>query len=337
MQKSSVQWHLDRNLPISLNEQIKGQIVFAIVYGELKPETPLPSVREMASILKVSTMTITGVYRELVKDGLIVSLPRVGYFVAPTDSINGSIHSRTTYNHLRQIVDNCIRQALLLGHSIDDVSEVFNSIIKSYYPGMKQDFIILAGNFQQATDDYAIEIEEILSESNVKVIPVLISEIIEKKPQVIDIIRKSTLIMTIASRLLEVRTLLEPYEIRVAAVAFHLHPTTRQKLSNISHDKLAGVVTTFPEFLQTMVDQVVSYSHTKNPPICAVLGQNDRIREMMMEIDVLIYASGSESVLKQVPEDVDTIEFRHTPESESVRRLLPVLSKRTLENEDYPT
>ena len=56
---------IDRSLPITVTEQIKGKIVYAIAYGELRPGDPLLSVREFAAKLGVAPMTITRVYREL--------------------------------------------------------------------------------------------------------------------------------------------------------------------------------------------------------------------------------------------------------------------------------
>jgi DNA-binding transcriptional regulator YhcF (GntR family) len=314
-------WHIDRELPIPLHEQIKGQIVFAIIYGNVKPDAPLPSVRAMAVSLKVSTMTVSGVYRELVQEGLVVSRPRIGYFVAPTDSIQVSIHGRNTQRNLRQIIHNCVRRSLQLGYSAEEVYEVFTSIIDQYDPKCKPDTLVLVGNFMPATADYAAEIEKIIGDKKIKVVPVILSQIIEKQPQVMETIECASLVITIASRLQETRALLQSYPVRITAVMFDISLATRQRLSNISHDQTVGIVATYPEFLQTMIDQVVSYGFSVKPLLCAVMGQDERIHDMLSKIDVLVYASGSESVLNWVPKDVEAIELRHTPEPESVLRL----------------
>jgi DNA-binding transcriptional regulator YhcF (GntR family) len=62
----STRWLLDLELPIPFHEQIKGQITYAIVYRELESGMPLPSVREMASLLKVFMMPVSSVYREMI-------------------------------------------------------------------------------------------------------------------------------------------------------------------------------------------------------------------------------------------------------------------------------
>src|SRR5512142_370742 len=75
-------FRLDRTIPISLAEQIKGQITYAISYGYLSAGQGLPSVRELSSRLGVAPMTIAQVYRELIQQGLVVTKPGVGTFVA---------------------------------------------------------------------------------------------------------------------------------------------------------------------------------------------------------------------------------------------------------------
>jgi hypothetical protein len=64
----------------------------------------------------------------------------------------------------------------------------------------------------------------------------------------------------------------------------------------------------------------------KTPPACAVLDQADRIEDMLSQIDVLVYASGSEAVCERLPWHVEAIEYRHSPEPDSVNRLRPLLS-----------
>ena len=90
------------------------------------------------------------------------------------------------------------------------------------------------------------------------------------------------------TRLLEVRALLEPRHYRVAAVAFRPNADTRRRLSAISPRHQVGIVATFPEFLQTLADEVAAYVLLKTPLQCAHLGQVRRIREMLTNIDVLV-------------------------------------------------
>lgn len=62
--------------------QIYEQISLQILNGELLPETPLPSIRQIASDLKISVITIKSAYELLEKEGFIETFAGKGSFVA---------------------------------------------------------------------------------------------------------------------------------------------------------------------------------------------------------------------------------------------------------------
>ncbi len=64
--------------------QIMDEIRRALVRGALRPEDPLPSVRELASELVVNPRTVSQAYRELEGEGVIYVRRGQGTFVAPT-------------------------------------------------------------------------------------------------------------------------------------------------------------------------------------------------------------------------------------------------------------
>ena len=74
------QWiqSFDDRLPIF--RQIILQFSQAFVRGDIKPGERIPSIREMAAILKVNTNTMLRVYQEMERDELINSKRGTGYF-----------------------------------------------------------------------------------------------------------------------------------------------------------------------------------------------------------------------------------------------------------------
>ena len=67
-------------------EQIKEQIKEAILSDELNEGEILPSIRQLASELKISVVTTTRAYSDLEQEGFIVSIQGKGCFVSPKDS-----------------------------------------------------------------------------------------------------------------------------------------------------------------------------------------------------------------------------------------------------------
>jgi GntR family transcriptional regulator len=65
-----------------LYQQIKDQIIDAILKGEVAEGDPLPSIRNFANDLKVSVLTIRRVYDELEQEGFITSQVGIGTFIS---------------------------------------------------------------------------------------------------------------------------------------------------------------------------------------------------------------------------------------------------------------
>ncbi len=63
--------------------QIMDEIRRALVRGALRPEDPLPSVRELATELVVNPRTVLQAYQELEREGVVYVRRGQGTFVAP--------------------------------------------------------------------------------------------------------------------------------------------------------------------------------------------------------------------------------------------------------------
>jgi GntR family transcriptional regulator len=68
--------------PDPMYKQVTDQVKDAIASGTLKPETKLPSIREMAKELKISMITIKRAYADLENEGYILTRSGLGSFVA---------------------------------------------------------------------------------------------------------------------------------------------------------------------------------------------------------------------------------------------------------------
>ena len=67
-------------------QQIMEQIIQRIAVGDWPPNTPLPSIRQLATEIKVSIITVKRAYLELERDGVIVTQQGRGSWV--NDSLN---------------------------------------------------------------------------------------------------------------------------------------------------------------------------------------------------------------------------------------------------------
>ena len=74
---------LDPSAPEPIYEQIRARLAEMILRGDLAAGAALPSIRVLARDLRVSVITTTRAYNELVADGLVDAVRGKGVFVRP--------------------------------------------------------------------------------------------------------------------------------------------------------------------------------------------------------------------------------------------------------------
>jgi len=81
-----VQIILSSSSGVSMYEQIKNAIRSAVHSGELREGEQLPSLRALAAELRVSVMTSTRAYNDLVAEGILRNEHGRGFVVLPIDT-----------------------------------------------------------------------------------------------------------------------------------------------------------------------------------------------------------------------------------------------------------
>jgi GntR family transcriptional regulator len=111
-------FHVDTASRLPIYQQLAQQIRAAIARGELQPEAGLPSVRQMSRELVVNPNTVARAYTELEREGLLVSRPGRGIYVAqPRNDLTRSARDR----RLTELLDRWLTEAVHLGYSADEV------------------------------------------------------------------------------------------------------------------------------------------------------------------------------------------------------------------------
>src|SRR5665213_1127203 len=83
---ATVQWprlfELADQPALPLQARLRLAVVHAILDGHLGSGAPLPSSRELATLLRISRNTVTAAYVQLIDEGFLQARPRSGVFVA---------------------------------------------------------------------------------------------------------------------------------------------------------------------------------------------------------------------------------------------------------------
>ena len=109
---------IDSRSPVPLYAQIAEALRLAIAGRELAPGVALPSVRQLASQLRVNPATVVQAYRDLESEGLVVMKQGAGSFVSD------SIPEKRTSERVaaaRQLVRSLLKDAVRMGLTPRDV------------------------------------------------------------------------------------------------------------------------------------------------------------------------------------------------------------------------
>jgi len=124
-----MQFRIDNTSDRPVYQQIIDQVKRDIALGRLIKDEKLPTVRQLAKQLAINPNTIAKAYRQLEQEGIIVTKPGSGAFVANLDSnLSKSVRKKIVSDELQQIAVEAFhmqidRQTLL---------ELFNSAVEKF-------------------------------------------------------------------------------------------------------------------------------------------------------------------------------------------------------------
>lgn len=122
-----VEFHLDDHSGVSFYVQLIQQVREALLFGLLKPGDQLPTVKEVVAQVAVNPNTVLRAYRDLEHDGLVVSRPGLGTFIAP--NVPAAV-GRGSYRSLRADLERCIRKARAQGLDDDALAALFAHVLR---------------------------------------------------------------------------------------------------------------------------------------------------------------------------------------------------------------
>ena len=99
-----MQFRIDNTSERPVYQQIIDQIKHDIALGRLIKDEKLPTVRQLAKQLAINPNTIAKAYRQLEQEGIIVTKPGAGAFVANLDSnLSKSVRKKIVSEELERI------------------------------------------------------------------------------------------------------------------------------------------------------------------------------------------------------------------------------------------
>lgn len=116
--------HLDASDSRPIYVQIMDEIRRGLLRGTLRPEDPLPSVRELASGLRINPRTVLQAYAALEREGVVYVRRGQGTFV----SADIKPDERERPRLAKEVARRALAEAQRSGLSLDDLLKAFREL-----------------------------------------------------------------------------------------------------------------------------------------------------------------------------------------------------------------
>ncbi|WP_017812602.1 MULTISPECIES: GntR family transcriptional regulator [Paenibacillus] len=121
-------------IPVQINEnsaeplyrQVENQLRALIISGQLEEGTLLPSIREFASDLRCSVITVRRVYQDLENEGLLRTRQGTGTFVT---GVEQEVRTRMGEENVRQLMNEMISRSYNMGWNRQQLEQLFQEIL----------------------------------------------------------------------------------------------------------------------------------------------------------------------------------------------------------------
>lgn len=119
---------IDPRSPTPLYAQIADRVRIAVATGELAPGAALPSVRQLATQLRVNPATVVQAYRELEEVGVVESRQGAGTFVRDLAEPKRDAERQ---REARRLVRRLLKEAAALGVTREDLEQAIKAELKA--------------------------------------------------------------------------------------------------------------------------------------------------------------------------------------------------------------
>ena len=125
-----MQIELDFRTKIPIYVQINDQVKHMIATGRLKPGDQLPTVRQLATDLRINFNTIARSYRILDEEGLISTQHGRGTFILETPSVKNG--ERLRRQDLEWLTRHYLNEAASLDYSVEEIHSILEKHINRW-------------------------------------------------------------------------------------------------------------------------------------------------------------------------------------------------------------
>jgi DNA-binding transcriptional regulator YhcF (GntR family) len=311
---------ISRGSGLSIFLQIKHQVIHDISKGELVSGQALPSIRQAAKQLGVTTATVRRAYAALEEEGFVVAIPGKGVIVSELGPIPTAETVRREES-LLSLVKPSIVQALALGYRPIEVQQAVSHALAD---GNLPSTVLFVASEPLFVEHYAPFVAESVRDFPVNVVSMTVTELEAQRSALIPF---PLCVVTLVRSFARTRDILRDTQLPVIALALDLAEETIAALVNVP--RTARVVLIAEQmnlvgFLQT-VNQYVAVQQ----PIVNVALEDASALSKLAGADCVIHSlRARQAIAHCLAPDREWIEIHHVPNPTSLHRLRQAVQAR---------
>lgn len=277
---------LNKGSGIPLYKQVKHAITDKIRSKELSAGFKMPTERELSEHLKISRNTVSAAYKDLEKEGLLISRQGKGTFVAEESDriIHGEVHERILH-----LVDAGMKEALDYGMEAKDFLHLVAQRVEE-----KLDLIRTASAvyIECNTEQARYFAQQIEAGTNMKCDPLTIADLIEMTDETRLLLYKAKVIVSTFNHVPEVLEYVESFGKTVLGVAINPDLKTIVRIARLPRETRLAFVCISDEFKSKvqqafdnagLTDLDLVYTNTQDP---------DQLERILADRDQIIVSPG---------------------------------------------
>lgn len=299
-----MEFRVNKSKDFPIYQQLKEQMKYFILSGALKEGEKVPSPIELEHYLKINRNTIIAAYKELEKDGVLVSKRGQGTYV--TDRVNISA-KKDKNQELLDLTEETIEKAKELGFSAEDLFTIlYNRVVLDVASPQKADLQALLVECNQPDLDYYRDV--LTGELGIIIKTCLLSELADNLDDFA--IKNADFVITNFTHLEDVKAILEPLGKEVIGFMAAPHIHTFMRIAQLDAGKRVGLVCT-TESGSLIMRKAIENAGIRNVEIknCGIENKAG-LTKLFQSVDFVVSSRMAfDAVKRLIPPNVQLLEF----------------------------
>ena len=320
-------FRINRTADFPIFQQLKEQIKYFLLNGDLQAGDKIPTPVELERYLGINRNTVIVAYKELEKEGLLVSRRGQGTFV--TDGINHA-KAPSDMQELFELVRDALAKTKELGYDIGDLfTIIYNQTVLSIDDAQKPTLHALL--VECNTPDLNYYCELLKNELKICIDVCLLSELQDTLSS--NKVRNADFVITNFSHLEDAKAILEPLGKEVLGFMAAPHLQTFMRIARLDAGTKVGLVCATQNGAASMKRALENAGITHVSLLSCSADDKEKLRSFLYGADIAVISRVAfETVKNVIPAGMPIVEFFPEPDRGGLEMLKQYVQTRISTN-----